>query len=241
VKSKVAKADFFGSDCARNWISRKRILNEMGDNVKYSADYRRFGFDYFDNRDIGIGYGGYSYDGRYAKAAEQIAKYYNLTPGKRVLEVGCAKGYILVELHKLGLHVTGTDVSLYAIKNAEETVRRFITQGNICHLPYRNNYFDLVIGKEILPHIKEQMLPSAIRECMRVSKGSIFFEVQCGTVREELELIKKWDCTHKTIHTPDWWEKIFRKVKYSGDVHYKILFPHNKNMTIGIRKELSND
>ena len=96
-------------------------------------------------------------------------------------------------------------------------------------LPYNDNTFDLVLGKEVLPHIPEEGLPEAIRECMRVSRGGIFFEVQCGESELELEYMLRWDGTHKSVRPRQWWDALFQRLGYAGDVHYKVLVPEVTN------------
>ena len=218
--------DFFHSDDnSRSGNSRKKIMENSNSDLASTDNYKKFGFDYFDNPDIGVGYGKYSYDGRYSEAVNRIVEYYCLQPSLRILEVGCAKGYVLVEFHKLGFDVTGIDISAYGVKNAHKDIRNYVSQGNIDSLPFQDKSFDFVLAKEILPHVDESKVESAILECMRVSKGKIFFEIQCGRTQAELKLMKQWDCTHQTIQTPDWWESLLASLKYPGDVYYKVLFP----------------
>lgn len=190
-----------------------------------SSDYLNFGHDYFDNENYKLGYGGYYYDGRYADSVQKICKHYNLKKGDSVLEIGCAKGFILVEFHKLGLKVYGQDASSYAVQHAHPDIRKFIQVGDASNLPYDDDTFNFVLGKEVLPHIPEDKLSLAIKECMRVSKGSIFFEIQCGNTQLELEYLKRWNGTHKVFRTPAMWDDLFKKLGYKGDVHYKILIP----------------
>jgi len=190
-----------------------------------SSNYQNFGYDYFDNEDYKLGYGGYNYDGRYIESVRKICKHYNLIKGDSVLEIGCAKGFILVEFHKLGLNVSGVDVSSYAVQHAHSDIRKFIEVGDASKLPYDNDTFDFVLGKEVLPHIPEDKLNLAIKECIRVSKGPIFFEIQCGSTQLELEYLKRWDGTHKVFRTPSMWDNLFKELAYKGDVHYKILIP----------------
>ncbi len=218
--------NFFDIDSTnRSGNTRVKILDSFYRDIAFTNDYQNFGFDYFDNPGIRIGYGGYRYDGRYSKAVRRIVEHYNIQPGAKILEVGCAKGYVLVEFHKLGFDVTGIDISAYAVKNVHEDISNYVSQGEVFSLPFKDASFDLVLGKEILPHVLEEQVEAAILECMRVSKENIFLEIQCGRTSAELEFIKKWDCTHKTIRMPDWWESIFAKLEYFGDVYYKVLFP----------------
>src|SRR5215471_16066940 len=108
---------------------------------------KRFGKEYFDG-DRGQGYGGYRYDGRWVPIAERMRDYYGLKAGARVLDVGCAKGFLLHDLRAVipGIHVAGLDVSPYAIAHAMEDVRPYLVVGTAERLPFANEAFDLVIS-----------------------------------------------------------------------------------------------
>ena len=189
------------------------------------SDYSHFGYDYFDNPNLNVGYGGYVYDGRYAEAVERICRHYGLQPGQRILELGCAKGFILVEFTKLGLDVEGMDISEYAHLNADPRVRDKISIGDSTRLPFDDNEFDFVLSKEMLPHVGEPDLSLVIKEAMRVAKGSIFFDIQVGESSKEQALMSRWDSTHKTLRSSEWWRKFLEELNYKGDVNYRSLFP----------------
>ena len=79
---------------------------------------KQFGETYFDGpREFG--YGGYYYDGRWIPVARDIVAHFDLKPGMRVLDVGCAKGFLVKDLMIVcpGLEVFGLDVSLYALRH----------------------------------------------------------------------------------------------------------------------------
>jgi ubiquinone/menaquinone biosynthesis C-methylase UbiE len=158
--------------------------------------------------------------------------HYHLSPKSRVLEIGCAKGFTLVEFKKCGMEVAGVDVSDYAVSSAHPDVRSSIQVGGASYLPFPDQSFDFVFGKEVLPHIPLEKLEAVVRECMRVSKGKIFFEVQCGRTKEELDGMKQWDPTHHILWTPGEWDAFFERLQYPGDVHYKILVPDAPQMPV---------
>ena len=84
---------------------------------------KQYGEMYFDGpRDYG--YGGYRYDGRWLPVARDIVAHFGLKPGMRVLDVGCAKGFLVKDLMTAcpGLEAFGLDVSLYALMNCEPEV-----------------------------------------------------------------------------------------------------------------------
>ena len=84
---------------------------------------REYGETYFDGpREYG--YGGYRYDGRWQPVAKDIVAHFGLKPGDRVLDVGCAKGFLVKDLMIAcpGLEVFGLDISRYALMNCEREV-----------------------------------------------------------------------------------------------------------------------
>src|SRR5438876_1076984 len=68
---------------------------------------KRFDREYFDGERT-QGYGGYRYDGRWVPVAERMRDHYGLVAGQRVLDIGCAKGFLLHDLRGAvpGLQVT---------------------------------------------------------------------------------------------------------------------------------------
>ncbi len=78
----------------------------------------RFGKEYFESPFI-HGYHGYEYNGSYAKGAKRMIDHFGLQlqPAAKVLDVGCAKGFLLHDFfkHDPSLNLYGIDVSRYAL------------------------------------------------------------------------------------------------------------------------------
>ena len=218
--------DFFKQDkTARSGDAKQDLLNQTGASKRFTENYMQFGFDYFDNPDLHVGYGGYHYDGRYYQSVLTMIQHYELKPGARVLEVGCAKGFVLIEFHKLGFDVRGVDASEYAVSHAHPDLVEKIQMGNIQNLPFPDHTFDLVYSKEVLPHVPVEDLDTGVLECIRVSKGQLFFDIQCGESELEIKKLKEWDGTHQVMETPEWWRFRLNSLNYPGDLHFKILIP----------------
>jgi cyclopropane fatty-acyl-phospholipid synthase-like methyltransferase len=64
---------------------------------KIVAVSRNFDYDYFDG-DRKFGYGGYVYDGRWLTIAKKLIQEYSLSSGMKVLDIGCAKGFLVKDL-----------------------------------------------------------------------------------------------------------------------------------------------
>ncbi|MCG7537125.1 class I SAM-dependent methyltransferase [Pseudoalteromonas sp. OOF1S-7] len=220
----IQEIDFFGSSGPRKASDRLKKIVARSKNQGESEDFLGYGFDYFDNSSYGVGYGGYHYDGRYESSVVKLMDFFNLKPGMSVFEAGCAKGFVLYEFHKLGLDVRGIDLSSYAIDNAVPEIRQQLVQGSCIETPFEDNSFDLVYSKEMLPHLSEDEIERAIREFCRITKGNIFLEIQVSSNNESEELIKKWDATHKTVKTAEWWIRKLESLGFSGVVNFKALF-----------------
>ena len=112
----------------KNLLSRypqsKRIIKNRIKNKESAREVAlKFGKEYFDG-DREQGYGGYYYDGRWLPIAKDIVQHFNLKPGDRVLDIGCAKGFLVHDLMRTlpGLEVYGLDISEYALFNAHPDV-----------------------------------------------------------------------------------------------------------------------
>jgi len=95
-----------------------------------------------------------------------------LSPGMKVLELGCGTGEYTFELAGLGLSLYSTDISTgmlsVALKKLGPRKVHFFAADS-CNLPVKNCIFDAVIGNSILHHIDVAM---ALRQAWRVLKPS---------------------------------------------------------------------
>jgi SAM-dependent methyltransferase len=215
---------FFDPD-TRPSSAKLEIIDRFGGERMAEMDeegFRQFGYDYWDNPERTAGYGGYRYDGRYRGVAERFAAHYGLGPGSTVLEVGCGKGFLLVEFHRLGLEVAGVDLSSYAVENAHPDIRDRVQCASILDVGFEPASFNLVIAKDSLPHLSEEDVEKAVAVCERVGRNC-FFEVEVARSAYEAEMLYRWDVTHQTRRPPEWWLDLFARVGYSGDHHFKVL------------------
>lgn len=98
--------------------------------------------------------------------------------GKRVLDVGCAGGFMSEAIAKRGALVSGIDPSIPAIAAAKEHaaiggLEINYTVGMGEDLPYEDTYFDAVVCVDVLEHVTD--LNKVISEIHRVLKpGGLF-------------------------------------------------------------------
>lgn len=185
---------------------------------------KQYGEMYFDGpREYG--YGGYRYDGRWVPVARDIIKYFNLKPGDRVLDIGCAKGFLVKDLmHECpGLEVYGLDISEYAVKRCEPDVVGRLHVGNASNLPFPDKSFDCVLAINIIHNFKRADAVVALREIERVSKGKSFVQVDSYLNPEQKDLFESWVLTAEFHDYPAEWLKVFEEAGYTGEYYWTIL------------------
>jgi len=183
-----------------------------------------FGFDYFDgSRDTG--YGGYRYDGRWVPVARDIVDHYGLEPGSRVLDVGCAKGFLMKDLANVcpGLEVWGLDISHYALTHAQPEVQGRLVRGSCDNLPFAAGSFDFVIGLDVIHNLDRAGVVRSLKEIERVGRGRSYIRVDSYRTPEERSAFLDWVLTAKFHDYPDGWEAIFREAGYNGDWTWTII------------------
>jgi SAM-dependent methyltransferase len=185
-----------------------------------------FGEIYFDGpREYG--YGGYRYDGRWVPIAQDMVAHFRLEPGMRVLDVGCAKGFLVKDLMQAGpeLEVFGIDISRYALMNCEPEVVGRLHLGTMVSLPFPDRSFDTVISINTVHNLECAGCMTALREMMRVCRRpeSCFVQVDAYRNKAEKELFESWCLTALTYLTPDEWVRLFKEAGYSGDYYWTIL------------------
>ena len=183
---------------------------------------RKFGQEFFDG-DRKHGYGGFNYDPRFWQPViPTFQEHFNLTSESSILDVGCAKGFMMHDLTELikGITVKGIDISEYAIENALEDMKPHVKVANARELPFEDSSFDVVISINTVHNLEKDECGEALREIERISRGKSFITVDAYQNDEEKELMYTWNLTGRTIMHVDRWKKFFEVVGYTGDYYW---------------------
>lgn len=183
---------------------------------------KKFGYDFFDG-DRKYGYGGYHYDGRWKPVAQKLIDYYGLQPGQKVLDVGCGKAHLLLEMMRLmpGLEVRGIDISKYALVHTEEEIKPYLSLGSAQDLAFEDATYDLVISLNALHNLYIYDLFDAIKNIERISRQS-YIVVESYRTEEEKVNMMYWQLTCECFFKVEEWEWIYRQCGYTGD--YSFIF-----------------
>lgn len=178
---------------------------------------REFGWHYFDgNREFG--YGGYFYDGRWLPVAQDITKHFDLKTGDKVLDIGCAKGFLVYDLMQCGMDAYGIDISDYALKNCHAGVVGRLQKGNAIDLPFPDHSFDAVISINTLHNLNRANCIKALQEIERVTKVSkSYIQLDSYRTEDEKKLFLDWVLTCETHGYPHEWKEIFAEASFLGD------------------------
>jgi len=185
---------------------------------------RQFGKEYFDGGRLN-GYGGYSYHPRFwTETVRRFRDHYQLPEEAAVLDVGCAKGFMMHDFKQLmpKMTIAGLDISPYAYEQAIEDMKPFIKVGNAKALPYPDKSFDLVISINTIHNLPLDDCKQSLREIMRVTRKHAFVTADAWRADQERERMVKWNLTALTYMHVDDWKRLFNDVGYRGDYYWFI-------------------
>lgn len=120
--------------------------------------------------------------------------------GKKVLDVGCNTGILLIPLLERGVDVVGVDIDREDVEKVKEKlkVKRFpLNRAQIAdarELPFSTNSFDIVLLSDILEHVGDPK--SVAKEAQRVVKrGGLIY----ATVPNEWHPVVKFSWLRKAL------------------------------------------
>lgn len=119
---------------------------------------------------------------------------------KSVLELGCARGYVLKRIQDEGILTQGLDASKHAWLTR---VCEPINTHDLLETPWPvgKKEFDLVFTAMLLEHIPESHIPAFMEELSRVSARGLHGVALLGNLPNE-------DKTRLTIKDKSWWQRV---------------------------------
>ena len=94
-------------------------------------------------------------------------------PGEKILDAGCGTGIFTLDFLAGGIQVVGLDISRPMLENAVKKTADypfFTVQGDMLHLPFKDNSFDKTVSITALEFTEDAQ--SAVDELFRVTKPS---------------------------------------------------------------------
>jgi SAM-dependent methyltransferase len=130
----------------------------------------------------------------------------------RVLDVGCAWGYLVAALRDRGVEAYGIDVSEYAIKNVREDIKAFCSVCSITEpLPEElPQSYDLITCIEVFEHMHEEDGLRAMGNICNYS-DKIIFSSSPDDITEQ---------THYNVQQLEYWSRQFAKNNFYRSLAY---------------------
>ena len=197
----------------RNYI--QRMYNDKVTCMKVASKYS---YDYWDGKRK-FGYGGYKYiPSRWKGVAKQLIKKFRLSNHSKLLDIGCGKAFLLLEIKKIlpEIKLYGLDISSYALKCAPKCIsKNLILHNASSKFPYKKKEFDLSISINTLHNLKLNDLLKSLKEIKRVSKKT-YICVESYRNQQELFNLQCWALTCQSFFSKDEWTWIYKKNNLKG-------------------------
>lgn len=127
--------------------------------------------------------------------------------GDRVLDYGCAKGFLVKAMRLLYREAWGLDISNYALENADPEIKKY------CFHPAKidNGFpksFDFIVAKDVLEHIHMGELPGTLL-LLRHRAPTMFVLVPLGENGVYRAHANNLDKSHAVCENEFWWSRLF--------------------------------
>jgi 2-polyprenyl-3-methyl-5-hydroxy-6-metoxy-1,4-benzoquinol methylase len=131
---------------------------------------------------------------------------------KRVLDIGCGPGFLMLFLQELGIEVEGIDFSPASRTLAPEAVRDRIVIGPVDapHVPSRS--YDLVICREVLEHLTVVQIARTVEQVCRASSRFAYVTTRFVPDPESILAVTtdfETDPTHVSVMAKDFLRVLF--------------------------------
>lgn len=170
-----------------------------------------YGRDYYDHYAIAgrVGYSRENWLADFRNIADGIIR--QLNP-RTVLDVGCAKGFLVECLRERGVEAYGLDFSDYAISQVRDDIRRYCWVGSAAD-PLTRSY-DLIFCNEVCEHLSEADANEAIRQ-MTSHAEAVLFSSTPGHFD---------DPTHVNVRPIIDWLRLFARSSFAPDETFDVGF-----------------
>ena len=145
--------------------------------------------------------------------ARRIVGEYN---PRTALDVGCAFGYLVEGLRKLGVQAYGVDISEYAIANASPDISEYVRVGSATDLPDRR--YDVITFIEVAEHLTPEEGAQAIARICANTDVVLF-----SSTADDKE-----EPTHINVQPFVYWWRLFKENGFTLNVSRSARFvcPH---------------
>lgn len=154
------------------------------------------------------GYENYSYRPELINPrVKAIIKHCDLGGGSKVLDVGCAFGYYVKALRGYGIDAEGLEVSSYALEQADTGTQKYLHLFSNLEIinKLQHKKFTLIILKDVLEHIPEEILPRFLFSIRRLGEKMLIVLPVTDEKGHYINDEDERDLTHVIRKDKKWW------------------------------------
>lgn len=137
-----------------------------------------------------------------------IIDYLGIKRNETILDIGCAKGFLVKAFRWLGREAYGYDISYYALSNADPEVKGKVFLSDT----YPNCKY--AVAKDTFEHFEEDNLRKFLS---RLNTEILFIMVPLGDGEKFIVPQYEMDKTHKIRQPLSWWEKTIEECGWEID------------------------
>jgi SAM-dependent methyltransferase len=150
--------------------------------------------------------------------AHELARTLFFARSDKILDYGCAKGYLVKALRLLHYKAWGVDSSTYAIKHAPADVKKYLHNAGAPPLYdferlFRHHHFDWIIAKDVFEHLSKEYLEVTLNLFVKYVPNMCVI-VPLGQDNKYNAASNNLDPTHVICEGIQWWVEMFAKVGY---------------------------
>lgn len=141
---------------------------------------------------------------RMFKMARAFIKEMNLKKRETIIDYGCAKGFFVKALRRLGYQAYGVDISKYAVANADPEIKKYVfltTKG----------HYDIGFAKDVLEHSLDEGFLKLVLNEMRNLADRWLVIVPTGDGEHYTIPAYEKDPSHIIKQPSKWWIEMFKK------------------------------
>ena len=151
--------------------------------------------------------------------AHAICSSLKIKKNDKVLEYGCAHGFLVKALNDFKIDAYGVDISSYALSKVDIGIKKktsLLKDNNIKNSLKKMKIkfkFDHIISKDVFEHIEPKDLKKILREMSTLTR-ELFVVVPLGDIGKYRIASYAEDKTHIIAESENWWKKLFIENKF---------------------------
>jgi 2-polyprenyl-3-methyl-5-hydroxy-6-metoxy-1,4-benzoquinol methylase len=149
--------------------------------------------------------------------AEALITGLGLSRESKVLEYGCAKGFLVKALRLEGVDASGIDISKDAIAEAPPEIKKHVSVYNHQGSPFKQKY-DWMLALDVFEHMGDKEIIQVLKDA-KVHVSNVFLSIPLASVEDKTFAIASMhdDPSHIQIRTKASWIELFKEAGWKAD------------------------